>query len=90
MVHNNPVVEVVQGKTNRKSEDRNEIQPPRVVQNHTNSVPESWFHCVNVVLSFVKFQGVDRKNKRIFDDGAENHENTRHDEAIDGVEFCGS
>ena len=87
MIHNHPIIKIVQRKTNRKYSDGKFVQLPGVLQNHADPVSDCRPLRVDLVLLLVQLERDDGEDDGVLDDCAEYHEDTSHNERVDGVEF---
>ena len=53
MIHNHPIIKIVQRKTNRKYSDGKFVQLPRVLQNHADPVSDCRPLRVDLVLLLI-------------------------------------
>ena len=90
MVHDHPVVEVVEREAAWEDDDGQGVQLARVLEDHADAIPQVGFGGVDVVFYLVEFEGEYGENEGVFNDGTENHEDAGHDESIYGIEFCWS
>jgi len=84
-----PVVEVIKDKGTGKEDDGYEIKKSWLFVNHVGAVPERRRLVVNTVVVFVPLQSVDGEDESVFEDCAEDHEDARHHELVDGVQLAG-
>ena len=87
MVHDDPVVEVVQGEAQWEDNDGKFVQPPGGVENHADLVPQIWSLTVDIVIILIKLQSDDGEDDGILKDGAEYHEDAGHQVGVDGIEL---
>ena len=57
VVHDDPVVEVVEREAAGEDDDRQGVQLAGVLEDHADAVPEVGLGGVDVVFYFVKFEG---------------------------------
>ena len=58
MIHEDPIVKVVNSKATGEENDGVNIQPARILKNQADSVANIWFGRVDVVFYFIQFEGV--------------------------------
>ena len=87
MVHDDPVVEVVQGEAQREDDDWQFVQSSGRVENHADLVSQIGPLVVDVVINLVKLQSDDGEDDGVLQDGAEDHEDAGHQVGVDSIQF---
>ena len=82
-------MEVVQEEGAGEDDDGDEIKDAGVLEDLVDIIPDAGGGVVDVVVLFIKLEGVDGENNGILGDGAEDHHDAGHHELVDSVKLAG-